>query len=82
MEVMREGEWMYVGDILSVPYSIMNDIMKCSTLNEKISALSNYVATILPGVTWEMIASVLYSQGEDRAVERVKEYLHIVPGEV
>ena len=66
---------------LSVPRSILKKInVECSSRNEKMSALANYVATIIPGITWETIASVLYQHGVEIALERAKPYLHIVPG--
>ena len=72
-----------MGVWLSVPESILDNIDdRHSSHEEKTSALANYVATILPGITWEIIASTLYMCDEDRAVERVKTYLHIVPGEL
>ena len=70
-----------MGDELSVPGSILDKIdVECSSDDEKMSALANYVVTIIPGITWETIATVLYQWDENRAVERVKPYLHIVPG--
>lgn len=67
---------------LSVPGSIFKKInVECSSRDEKMSALANYVATIIPGITWETIASVLYQHGVERAVERTKTYLHMVTGE-
>ena len=72
-----------MGRDLSVPHSILDNIdVQYSSHEEKTSALANYVATILPGITWEIIASELYVCDEDRAVEQVKTYLHIVPGEL
>ena len=80
MQVVREGWWKSVGGSLSVPWSILNNIDASD--DENISALTSYVATILPGITWERIASVLYEYGEHAAVEQVKTHLHIVPGEL
>ena len=72
-----------VGHYLSVPKTIRDKIDECSSDEEKTSALAKYVATILPNVTWEDIAAALYHWDEERAVERVKSYLHTVdiPGE-
>ena len=70
-----------MGGGLSVPQSILDKInVKCSRHDEKISAVANYVATIIPGITWETIATELYQYDEERAVERAKPYLHTVPG--
>ena len=73
--------WKNVGWLLSVPDSILDKIdVECSSHDEKMSALANYVATTIPGITWETIATVLYREDEERAVERAKPYLHTVPG--
>lgn len=78
MERVREVVW----SGLLVPTSILKKInVECSSHNEKTSALANYVATIIPGITWETIASVLYQHSMERALERIKPYLHIVTGE-
>ena len=70
-----------MGSGLSVPQSILGKIdVKCSSDDEKMSAVANYVTTIIPGITWETIATVLYRRDEGRAVERAKPYLHTVPG--
>ena len=85
MQVLREEGWRWwsVGSSLSVPGSILTNIhAKYSSHDETMSALASYVATILPGITWERIASVLYMCGEHAAVEQVKTHLHIVPGEL
>ena len=74
--------WDNVGRWLSVPEAIRNKISaECSSDDEKISTLANYVVTSLPNIDWEEIAAVLYRDGEERAVERAKSYLHTVPGE-
>ena len=71
-----------VGGMLSVPTSILDKIdAECSSHEEKISALADYVVTIIPGITWENVASYLYKSGEERALERAKPYLHVIPGE-
>ena len=81
MVTVDQGRWDIVGSELLVPESIQDKIRhECSSDDEKMSTLSNYVATILPDITWEKIASVLYRHGHNRAVELVKPYLHIVPG--
>ena len=83
MQVVGEGWWRFVGFSLSVPPSILNNIdAKYSSHDEKLSALASYVATILPGITSERIASVLYEWDEHAAVEQVKTHLHIVPGKL
>ena len=67
---------------LSVPMAIRNKISaECSSDDEKISTLANYVVTSLPNIDWEEIAAALYEYDEERAVERAKSYLHTVPGE-
>ena len=82
MEVVRQEKWRDVGRLLSVPRSILDKIdAECSSHNEKISALADYVVTIIPDITWEKVASDLYRLGEERAVKRAKPYLHIIPGE-
>ena len=69
--------------VLSVPNSIWTKIdAECSSHEEKISALANYVATIRPDMTWEKIATVLYQSDQHRAVESVKPYLHTVHGKL
>ena len=80
MEGVRD--WDNVGIWLSVPEPIRNKISaECSSDDEKISTLANYVVTILPNIDWEEIATALYWHDEKRAVERAKSYLHTVPGE-
>ena len=64
-----------------MPYHILIKIDdECSSDEEKMSAVINYVVTIIPGITWEDIAAALYEEDEEKAVERVKPYLHIIPG--
>ena len=80
MEGVRK--WKSVGNWLSVPYTILYKISaECSSDDEKISTLANYVVTILPNIDWDEIAAVLYEFDEERAMERAKSYLHTVPGE-
>ena len=76
-------DWDDVGIRLSVPEAICDKIStECSSNDEKISTLANYVVTILPNIDWEGIAAALYREDdEERAVERAKSYLHTVPGE-
>ena len=75
-------DWHRVGIHLSVPEAIRDKISaECSSDDEKISTLANYVVTILPNIDWEEIAATLYQYDEERAVERAKSYLHRVPGE-
>ena len=83
MEGVRGMQLSLVGLYLSVPETIRDKIDECSSDEEKVSSLAKYVVTILPNVTWEDIAAVLYCQDEKRAVERAKSYLHTVdiPGE-
>ena len=70
-----------VGGGLHVPESIRENIdAECSSDEEKMSAVINYVVTIVPDITWEKIAAGLYEEDEEKAVERVKPYLHILPG--
>ena len=83
MEVVEQREWRRVGIWFSVPDSILNKVdAECFSYDERISALANYVVTSIPGITWEKIASRLYRLDEERAVERAKPYLHIVPGKL
>ena len=80
MEGVRN--WESVGFWLSVPEAIRRKISaECSSDDEKISTLANYVVTIVPNIDWEDIAAALYKWDEERAVERAKSYLHTVPGE-
>ena len=80
MEGVRN--WKSVGGLLSVPDAIRDKISaECSSDDEKISTLANYVVTSLPNIDWEEIAAALYMCDEERAVERAKSYLHTVPGE-
>ena len=82
MEVVRQEKWRDVGTILPVPFPILYKIdTECSSDDKKMSALVNYVVTIIPDITWEGIANRLYEMDEEKAVERVKPYLHIIPGE-
>ena len=72
-----------MGGDLSVPECILDKIdVECSSDDEKMSAVANYVATIIPGITWKTIATELYKWDRDKetVVERAKPYLHIVPG--
>ena len=81
MEVVRPERWGVVGRGLGVPGSILDKInAECSSDEEKMSAVINYVVTINPDITWEEIAAALYVKDEEKAVERVKPYLHILPG--
>lgn len=65
-----------------MPVSIRNKIeAECSNHYEKISALADYMVTIIPGITWETIVTALYRCDEVKAVEQAKPYLHTVPGE-
>ena len=81
MEVVKQERWRVVGEELSVPDSILDKInAKSSSDDEKMSAVINYVVTIIPEITWERIAAALYEKHEEKAVERVKPYLHILPG--
>ena len=81
MEVVRQERWRVVGDELAVPDSILDKInAEYSSDNEKMSAVINYVVNIIPEITWEKIAAALYEKDEEKAAERVKPYLHILPG--
>ena len=81
IEVVSQEEWRNVGGILSVPQSILDKIdVECSSHGERMSAVANYIATIMPEMTWATIATILYQWGEVRAVERAKPYLYTVPG--
>ena len=83
MEVVEQRKWRSMGIWFSVPDSILNKIgFSYDTDDERISALANYMVTSIPGITWEKIASRLYRLDEERAVERAKPYLHIVPGKL
>ena len=82
MEMVEERKWQSVGAYISVPEPILASIdAEYSTHKEKMSALAEYVATIIPNITWEEIAAVLYQWDQDRAVERVKQYLNTIHGE-
>ena len=73
MEGVRK--WRDVGMWLSVPGAILAKIaVECSRNDERISAVASYVVTTIPNITWEDIAGALYSEDEERAVERVKPY--------
>ena len=81
MEMVEERKWQSVG--VSVPKPILASIdAEYSTHKEKMSALAEYVATTIPNITWEDIAAVLYQWDQDRAVERVKQYLNTFHGEL
>ena len=81
MEAVSQEWWRHLGGLSSVPRSILDKInVKCSNDDEKMSAVANYVATTIPGITWETIACLLYQRDEERAVERAKPCLHTVPG--
>ena len=81
MEVVRKECWRDVGKGLSVQRAILDKInAKCSSDDEKMSAVIKYVVTIIPDITWEKIATELYKGDEEKAVERVKPYLNILPG--
>ena len=71
-----------MGNRLSVPNAVCDKISaECSSDDEKISTLANYVVTIVPDIDWEEIAAVLYRCDDERAVERAKSYFHTVAGE-
>ena len=79
MEGVRK--WSDVGDWLLVPDAILDKIAnECSSNDERISALTSYVVTTIPNITWEDIAVALYSKDEERAVERVKPYIQRFDG--
>ena len=70
-----------MGNELAVPKFMLDKInAECSSDDEKMSAVINYVVTIIPDITWEGIAAALYKEDEEKAVERVKPYLHILHG--
>ena len=74
-------EWRDVGRCLSVPDAILAKIAdEYSSNDERISALTSYVVTTLPNITWEDIAAALYEMDEKRAVERVKPYIQRFDG--
>ena len=80
MEVVRQERWREVGNEL-VSDSILDEIdAECSSDDEKMSAVINYLVTIFPDITWEKIAVLLHEKDEEKAVERVKPYFHILPG--
>ena len=86
-QVMKGVKWRmgFVALDLSVPDAIRDKITtECSSDEEKVSALAKYIVTILPNVTWEDIAAVLYLEDEEKAVEQAKSYLYTVdiPGEL
>ena len=79
MEGVRE--WRGVGWWLSVPPAILVKIAnECSSNDESISTVASYVVTTLPSITWEHIAGALYTEDEERAVERVKPYIQRFDG--
>ena len=83
MEMVEDWEWQRVGEYLSVPYSILLRInSEYSTFKEKMYALASYIAAILPNITWEKVATVLYQWDQHRAVERVRTYLHTILGDL
>ena len=64
-----------------MPSSVLNKInAECSSDAEKMSAVVNYAVATIPDITWEDIAAALYKEDEEKAMERVKPYLHIIPG--
>ena len=54
--------------------------VSCSSDDEKMSAVVNYMINVIPGITWEDFAAKLYEMDEEEAVERVKPYLHVLHG--
>ena len=75
------GKWWDVGMWLSVQPAIRDKIaVECSSNDERISALASYVVTTIPNITWEDIATALYNEDEERAVERVKPYIQRFDG--
>ena len=71
-----------MGLSLSLPFPVLEKInSECSSHTEKIAALAIYILTIIPGISWEGIAIALYREDEERALERARPYLHIIPGE-
>ena len=85
MEAVLPGRWRNVVRdkfTVPVPRPIRERIdAECSSDEEKMSTMINYIVTIIPDLTWEKITNILYTKDEHMAVERVKPYLHVLPGE-
>ena len=65
-----------VGIGLGVPPSKLLQIsQQSSTEREKSLALGDYWVNTDPDVSWEKLATVLYKEGEERAVAVMKQYL-------
>ena len=81
LKSVRKGSWRRVGEILSVPYPVLDKInTKYSSPNEKMSAVASYLVNVIPGITWDTIATELYKMDEERAVELSRPYLHVIHG--
>ena len=81
-EVMGEvGDWVRVarGDFtlgLEIPGSKLQEIQQQSfSEKEKSRAVGGYWVNTHPVPSWEMLAQVLYKEGEERAAAMAKRYL-------
>ena len=70
--------------VLGVPYSVRGEITQYtsySSEDERRMAVLQYCLQTLPGVSWGMIAGVLWYLGEHTALETVRPYLPHQPGD-
>ena len=72
----KVGDWEKVGRSLNIPGSKRREISdQHSSERERSCAVGVYWLQTLPDVSWEQLAGVLYYEGEEEAVEAVKEFL-------
>ena len=67
-----------------IPYPVLDQIRDSSSYaseDEKRMAVLQYCLQTVPGVSWGRIAGVLWSQEEHAALEMVRHYLPLKPGE-
>jgi len=74
---MEEVDWVKVGgflDVHTVAKILEIKQQKC-TEQEKSCSLTQYYVSTYPLASWEELATLLYKEGELRAVARAREYL-------
>ena len=79
-DLYRLGDY-YSG--LGVPPLVLNEIMKHPALTEeeKKTKVLLYFLHNVPMASWERVAGVLYSMKVKRALQAVKEFLPVSPGQ-
>ena len=74
--MVEVGNWVEVGRMLGVPFSKRQEIKQQSSTKREMSlALGDYWVNTDPDASWEILARVLYQEGEERALAVMKQYL-------